>query len=580
MCEQSRELANIFDIMANGLEIQNDHPRGLAYRRAAENLRALEKPLEQIQQAEKLETIPGIDKSLAGEIAEYLHTGRLTTYKNLQDQIPMSLLELLEIPGMKPHRARIFWEKLGIISVDDLRNAASTNQLRSIKGVGPRTEQKILNGIRAWMRQRTGRIPLGVAWPLVQEILQTLRDVPGTHHAEPAGSLRRMRETLGDLDLIAAGDNPDAIMQRFRSLPMVENVIHSGAAKTSIHTIDGMQVNLMVFPLERWGSVLQYFTGSQAHNVRLRTLAQQMNLNLSEHGFIRTDDTHIIYEQESKVYQHLHLPWIPPELREGRGELTAAAKDELPRLVKRSEIQGDFQCHTSRSDGDHSLETMVRAAEAAGLRYLIVADHAANGPPGKGFTQQDIPALLAEISQINARMAGQFQAIAGVEVNIQADGSLNWPQAALAKMEFVVASIHTDYSLSQHQMTERLLSAIRNPYVDMIGHPTGRLIGHREASDIDMESVFKAARDHGTALEINAWPLRLDLNDSYIRRAVELGVPLAISSDAHDAESFVVLDFGVAMARRGWCSAAQLLNTRSAAAVRRWREERLHKRGI
>jgi len=497
----------------------------------------------------------------------------------LQGALPLGLLSLLNIAGMGPRRTRLLWEELGISSVEELAGAASAGQLHKIRGIGPVIEQKILESIRAWQRQRSERIPLGMAWPLTNDILDTLRTVPGVLAAEPVGSLRRMRETLGDLGLLVASTAAESVTARFCALPMVAAVVDTGSDHASICTSDGVQVDLRVVPPARWGSALQYLTGSHMHILHLNAIAHEQGLVLSEHGFHRLDNQDgppfRICAEESEVYAALGLPWIVPELREDRGEIAAALEGHLPCVVTRRDLQGDFQCHTTLSDGDDSLEAMAEAARAAGLRYFIVADHAGRD----GLHPEACDALLAEVARVNRRFDGDFRIIAGVEVGIQTDGTLEWPDEALARMEFVIASFHTDFGLPQAQMTARLLTALRHPHVDMIGHPTGRFLGKREGAALDMEAVLQVAADYGVVLEINAWPQRLDLSDMNVRRATALGVPLAISSSAHDRDGFAVLEFGVAMARRGWVEARHLLNTRSAEEVLEWRRQRLLRHG-
>lgn len=496
----------------------------------------------------------------------------------LQEALPPGLLSLLDIAGMGPRRTRLLWQELGVTSVEELAGAAGAGQLHTIKGIGPVIEQKILDNIRAWQRQHSERIPLGMAWPLVNDVLDVLRMVPGVSAAEPVGSLRRMRENLGDLGVLVAAETADLVLARFCALPMVDGVVEMGPAYAAIRTSDGVQVDLRIVPPERWGSALQYLTGSHAHNLHLNDLARQQGLALSERGFARLGDEDgppvRVCAAEAEVYAMLGLPWIPPELREDHGEITAALEGRLPSVVTRSDLQGDFQCHTTFSDGDDSLGAMAQAARAAGLRYMIVSDHAGRD----GMRPDACDTVLAEVARLNRRFNGDFRVIAGVEVGIQTDGMLEWPDEALARMEFVIASFHTDFGLPQPQMTARLLAALRHPYVDMIGHPTGRFQGKRERSALDMDVILQAAADYGVALEINAWPQRLDLNDMDVRRAATLGVPLAISSSAHDRDGFAVLEFGVALARRGWVEAHHLLNTRSADEILDWRKRRLMRR--
>ncbi|MBN1487305.1 MAG: DNA polymerase/3'-5' exonuclease PolX [Anaerolineae bacterium] len=577
MDSQTMELAAIFEEMADLLDIRGDsHHRILSYRRAAENLRTLDEPVSQVWRAGRLAQIPGIGSALAEKIETYLHTGQIEAYNTLRSEVPPSLLGMLAVPGLGPRRVALFWKTLNLTKVDELEEAAHTGKLRTIKGVGPRLEKNILDGIRALRRQREGRIPLGFAWPLVQEMLAALQEVPGVVQAAPAGSLRRMQETVGDLDLLVASEESAAVMERFRRLPMVSKVLLTGPMKTSIRTVDGIQVDLRVVHPQQWGSALQYFTGSQAHNIRLRALAQQKGLSLSEYGFQGDIET-IRCPDEADVYATLGLSWIPPELREDQGEIDAAIEGVLPNLVTMTDILGDFQVHTTWSDGDARIETMADAAKASGLRYLVVADHSAGrgGGSEKCVTPANVDNLLAEIKRVNTHLDASFRVLAGIEVEILEDGTLDWPSEVLAKLDFVIASLHTALNQPREQLTQRVLRAIRNPYVCLIGHPTGRVLGARPEADIDMEAVFAAAAKHHVALEVNAWPQRLDLNAGYIKRAVATGVKLAISSDAHDTEGLSVLPFGVAMARRGWAEASHILNTRPVAEIIAWCRSRV-----
>lgn len=575
MVDQRAELAMLFEQMADMLDIQGEnYHRIMAYRRAAETLRGLGQPLETLVEEGNLEALPGIGETLASKIQEYMNTGTLAAYEKLAGQVPFNLLEIFQVPGVGPRKTALFWHELGITTLEDLESAAQNGQLQRLRGIGVRTERKILEGIRSLVRQRSGCVPLAVAWPLAQEILEALRKVPGVTNAAPAGSLRRMRETVGDLDILVASDDPEPVMECFRTLPVAVEVLLSGATKTSIRTAEGLQIDLRVLPPARWGAALQYFTGNQGHNIRLRALAQTHGLSLSEYGFRAEDGSEFPCAAEAEVYARLGLPWIPPELRQDRGELEAALAGRLPRLVELADLQGDFQCHTTHSDGEQDIEAMARAARKTGLRYLVVSDHTAGMGLAPGMKPEDLDGVLAEVAAVNARLGGDFWVLAGAEVEIGPDGALVWPDALLARLDFVIASIHSGLNEPREQITRRLLRAIQNPYVDLIGHPTGRLLGRRDPADVDMEAVFRAARERGVALEVSAWPLRLDLNNIYVRRAVDLGVLLAISSDAHDVEGFAVLPFGVAMARRGWAEPQHILNTRTLEALREWRRLR------
>ena len=570
----NQTVAAIFAEMADILAIQGEnYHRIMAYRRAAENIAALGRPLEEVWRAGELETIPGIGKTLAAKIDELMRTGRLQAYEKLKAQVPEGVVAMLQIPDVGPRKAALFWKELGITSIDELEKAAKAGKLRDLPGMGARSEQKVLEGIQA-LKRRTGRVPLGIAWELAQAMLAALREVPGVVQAAPAGSLRRMRETVGDLDLLVAAEDPEPVMARFRELPQVAEVLLSGPTKTSIRTRDGFQVDLRVLEPARWGTALQYFTGSKAHNIRLRGLALDRGFSLSEYALKREDGSEILCATEEEVYAALDLPWIPPELREDRGEIEAALAGRLPDLIELADLQGDLQFHTTWSDGHASLLEMAEAARARGLRYGLVTDHSHGLGVARGVGPEELRRQRAEIEEVNRKLGGTFRVLAGVEVEVRADGSLDLPDEVLAELDLVVAAVHSGLRQSREQVTARAIAAIRNPHVDILAHPTGRLIGRREGADLDMEAVLRAAAETGTAVEINSLPLRLDLNDVHVRRAVELGVTLVINSDAHDPAGFDVLRFGVATARRGWATGADVLNTRSVEEVLAWAKRR------
>lgn len=566
----NHQVAAIFAEMADILDIQGEnYHRVMAYRRAAENIAALGRPLEEVWRAGELETIPGIGKTLAEKIAELMRTGRLQAYEKLKAQVPEGVVAMLQVPDVGPRKAALFWNELGITSIEELEEAARAGKLRNLPGMGVRSEQKVLEGIEA-LKRRTGRIPLGTAWELAQALLEPLRGVPGVVQAAPAGSLRRMRETVGDLDLLVAAEDPEPVMARFRTLPQVAEVLLSGPTKTSIRTHEGVQADLRVLEPARWGTALQYFTGSQAHNIRLRGLALERGLSLSEYALKRKDGAEILCAAEEEVYAALGLPWIPPELREDRGEIEAALEERLPDLIELGDLQGDLQFHTTWSDGRASLLEMVEAARARGLKYAVVTDHSHGLGIVHGMGPEELRRQRAEIDEVNRRLGGAFRLLAGVEVEVRADGTLDLPDEVLAELDLVVAAVHSGLRQGRGQVTARALAAVRHPHVDILAHPTGRLIGQREGADLDVEAVLQAATETGTAIEVNAHPLRLDLNDVYIRRAVELGVRLVISSDAHRPEDFGLLHFGVATARRGWATPAHVVNTRSVEEVLQW----------
>lgn len=566
----NRQVAEVFSAMADILDIQGAiYHRVMAYRRAADTIAALGRPLEEVWRQEELESIPGIGSTLAAKIDELMRTGELEAYQDLKAQVPEGVVAMLQITGIGPKSAARFWKELGVESIEGLERAARTGRLRDLHGFGAKSEENVLQGIEA-LHRRTGRTRLGDAWPLAQEMLAALRKVPGVVQAAPAGSLRRMRDTVGDLDLLVASEDPEPVMARFRELPAVAEVMLSGPTKTSIRTQRGFQVDLRVLEPMRWGTALQYFTGSQAHNIRLRGLALDQGLSLSEYALKRSDGSEILCPTEEQVYAELDLPFIAPELREDRGEIEAALAVDLPDLIALEDLQGDFQFHTTWSDGRHGLLEMGQAALAHGLRYALVSDHSHGLAVAGGLTVEDLQAQRAEIEAVDAQLGEDFRLLAGVEVEVRGDGSLDLPDEALAELDLVVAAVHTGLRKDREQVTARMLAAICNPHVDIIAHPTGRLIGERQGADLDMEAVFRAAAETGTALEVNALPARLDLNDVHVRRAVELGVHLVISSDAHSVEGFDVFRFGVATARRGWSTATDVLNTRPVEEVLRW----------
>ncbi|MGD2164275.1 MAG: DNA polymerase/3'-5' exonuclease PolX [Anaerolineae bacterium] len=570
----NRQVADIFSAMADILDIQGaNYHRVMAYRRAAENVAALGRPLEEMWREGDLKSIPGIGDTLASKIDELMQTGSLQAYRELQSQVPEGVVDMLEIPGVGPKSAARFWKELGITSIEGLDRAADAGRLRELHGFGAKSEENVLEGI-AFLKRRTGRTRLGDAWPLAQDLLSALRQVPGVVQAAPAGSLRRMRETVGDLDLLVAASDPSPAMERFANLPQVEDVMLSGATKTSIRTHEGFQVDLRVLEPARWGTALQYFTGSQAHNIHLRGLAQDRGLSLSEYALKLEDGGEILCASEDEVYDVLGLPLIPPELREDRGEIEAALEGDLPVLVDLEDLRGDLQFHTTSSDGRHSMLEMAEAARRNGLSYALVTDHSHGLGVARGLDVEGLREQRAEIAAVNDQLDGTFRVLAGVEVEVRGDGSLDLPDDMLADLDLVVASVHSGLRQPREQLTARMIGAIRNPHVDIVGHPSGRLIGEREAGDFDMEAVFRSAAETGTALEINAHPARLDLNDVHVRRAIELGVFLVISSDAHSADGFDLLRFGVATARRGWATAADVLNARSAEELLSWAKQR------
>ncbi len=564
----NQQVAEVFATIADMLQIKGEiiH-RVLSYRRAGESIAALGEDINDLWREERLTEIPGIGKTLAAKIDELLRTGQLEFYERLAEEVPLGVVDMLKIPDVGPKTAARLWQELGLTRIEDVERAARAGKIRTLSRMSEKTEAKILAGIDA-LRRRSGRTPLGIAWPLAQAMLDELAALPGVARASVAGSLRRMRETSGDVDLLVAAppDHTEAIMTHFRQLPQVHEVLASGATKTAIRTHDGLQVDLRVLDPARWGTALQYFTGSQAHNVRLRERARRQGLSLSENSFKQEDGGEVLCADEAEVYATLGLPWIPPELREDRGEFDGP----LPELITMDDIRGDLQMHSTWSDGANSIAELAEAAMARGLAYILVTDHSQSLGVAGGLSADELRRQGDEIRALNGQLGGKFRVLTGVETEIKADGSLDYPDELLAELDLVIASLHTGLRTGRERTTERMLAAIRNPHVDIIAHPTGRLIGRREGADLDMAAIFQAAAETDTALEINADFRRLDLSDIHARRAVELGVKLTIGSDAHEAGNVGALAYGVATARRGWVTAADVINTWPLTELLAW----------
>lgn len=571
----NRELAEIFDTIANLLEIKGEVIyKVLAYRRAAESLENLGREAAEYWREGELTEIPGVGKAIAEKIDELLTTGKLEFFEELTAQVPASLKEVLQVPDLGPKKVALFWNTLGITSLAELEAAARAGKLRDLPGMGAKSEAKVIAGIESLAR-RTTRIPLGRAWPTAQELLAQLRQVPGVAAAEAAGSLRRMRATVGDLDLLAAASDSAAVMEAFINHPLVARVLGKGETKSSVEYANGLRAQLWVHPPERFGTALQYATGSKDHNVRLREMALKKGLSLSDQSFLREDGSEILCATEEQVYELLGLPWIPAELREDKGEIQAALAGKLPDLIERSDVRAELHSHTTWSDGKLSVKEMAEAARQRGFKVLAITDHSPSLGVTGGLSIEDIRTQRAEIEAAQTELGDSIRLLQGTEMEIRADGTLDYPDEVLAAFDIVIASIHVSLRQPREKITERILNAIKNPHVDVIGHLTGRLIPDREGADLDMEAVLTAAAESGVALEINAHPARLDLEDVHARRAVQLGIPLSINTDAHSPADMDLMHFGVATARRGWVEAGDVINTWETDRLLAW----LRKRG-
>jgi DNA polymerase (family 10) len=560
----NHQVAAVLDEIGDILEIQGENRfRVAGYRRGAESIRALSRDINQVWQAGELETIPGVGGALSKKIDELLRTGQLAYLEKLHEQVPPGVVSLVQIPDVGPSKARVMWERLGITSIEAAEEAARAGHLHELPGFGAKTEAKILANIEALRRrEKSGRTPIGDALPAARALLAGLQAAaPGIEHAAIAGSLRRWRETIGDVDLVVASMAPEPIMAAFRTLPQVAEVIGGGSTKTSVRLNTGLQVDLRVLEPGRWGTALQYFTGSQQHNIELRELAQRMGWSLSEYALSSTkSDGERLCPNEEDVYATLGMPWIPPELREGRGEIAAALQKKLPTLVTLPDIKGDLHAHSTFSDGRNSLAEMAAAARARGYHYFAFTDHSQSLGVTGGMSPEDWRRQRDELAKVRAEFP-DLLILQGAEVEVRADGTLDYSDELLAEMDVVVAAVHVGHRQPREQITQRALNALYNPHVDILAHPSGRLLGRREPSEVDLEQVLQAAAETGTVLEINANPMRLDLDDVHVRRAVELGVLLAINTDAHSPADMEYLEYGIEVARRGWAEAGNVFNT-------------------
>lgn len=578
----NREIADIFENVATLLEIKGEiiH-RVLSYRRAGETIRELPRDLRAIAAEGTLTDIPNIGKTLAEKIVEMLETGKLEFYERLSAEIPPGLVNVVHINGVGPKKAKLFWKELGIITVPDLETAARGGKLRDLAGMGAKSEQKIIEGIESLARQ-TGRTPLGTALPAAQAILDSLLKLPGAIEGAIAGSIRRGRPTIGDVDLLIASDEAAPIMDAFVKMEQVARILGHGPTKSSVELLNGLQVDLRVLEKARWGTALNYFTGSQAHNIRMREIALKKGYSLNEHAFspvdkegnIIEDAPKILCATEEEVYATVGLPWIPPELREDSGEIEAAQANKLPNLITLKDMQADLHMHTTWSDGKLSIREMAEAAKARGLKYIVITDHSQYSAIAGGLSIERILEQQKEVRQVDAEIGDGFRVFHGVEMDIRSDGTLDYPDEVLEKLDFVVASLHFSLRQPREQITQRVLNAIRNPHVDLIGHPRGQLIPEREPADLDMDAVFEAAKQHGTALEINANPRRLDMEAQFARRAVEMGIPICIDTDAHAVDQMDLLYFGILTARRGWVTAESVINTWPVERFISWTQNR------
>ena len=567
---KQHDIAALFHQMADLLEYRGENVfRIRAYRRGAQNLESFSGDLERLSASGRLRELSGIGPDLAGKITEYLATGHVEAFDQLKRTIPQGVLELLGVPGIGPKTAKLLTEQLHIATIRQLETAARAHRLRRLPGFQEKKEDNILKNL-AILKRGQERMHLGIALPLANEVLQVLRNVPGVMRVSTAGSLRRMKETIGDLDLLAASTRPARVMEALRTSPLCTRLLVSGTTKTSFLAPSGIQVDVRVVEPNSFGAALQYFTGSKEHNVHLRELAIRQHLKINEYGVFRTaPSTRIGGREEEDVYRAVGLPWIPPELREDQGEIDAAKAGRLPSLVEARDLKGDFHIHTVWSDGSDSLEVMASAGAAHGYQYLAICDHSRSLKVAHGMSIQRLREQMAKIRAMNRR-ASRCRLLMGSEVDILSDGSMDYPDEILALLDFVVGSIHSGFGQGKERLTRRLIAAMQNPYVTLIAHPTGRLMGQRDAYPVDFDAIYKVAKHTNTALEINAYPKRLDLCDTAARNANTSGVMLAISTDSHSVDQLDQMAIGLGLARRAWLEPRHVLNGFSLDQLLQW----------
>ena len=570
--DANEAIADMFDTIADVLELQGDIPyRIRAYRNAARTIRDLPEPVEEYANAGKLETLPGIGKDLAAKIVEYLTTGRMSKYEEVISQVPPGLIELLHIPGLGPKRVRLLHEQLGINDLEDLREALDSGKIETLPGMGKKTVENIRRGLALYEASKE-RMPLGRALPIAEEIARQIDALPGTARVVIAGSARRMKETVGDIDILTIADNGEATIQAFVHFPQVREILAAGDTKGSVILHNGLQVDLRVVPPESYGAALHYFTGSRPHNIKIRTIARERGLKINEYGIFRGEER-IAGEEENDVFRILGMQWIPPELREDRGEIEAAMEGKLPTLVEQKDIRGDLQMHSKWSDGANTIRELALAARELGYEYIAITDHSPRVRVAGGMSIEEVWQRQKEIEAVNQEF-DDIRVLSGAEVDILPDGSLDYPDEVLAALDIVLVSIHSGFKMSREEMTNRILRAIENPYVHILAHPTGRVIGQREAYPVDLEAVLKRAAELGVAVEINGYYLRLDLNDVNAHHAKQLGCTISLGTDAHQADHLRMMRYAVGVARRAWLEPQDILNTKPLPDLLAWLQKR------
>lgn len=561
---ENAEIAQVLNQVADILELLGENQfRVGAYRRAAQEIESLPQDINEVYKQGKLDEIPGVGKSITQKIEELIKTGRLKELERLKKKIPLSLTKLLQIEGLGPKTVIFLYKKFKVTNLSQLKKLLRSHKLLQYKGFKEKTEENIWRGIKLYEKHKE-RFLLGRAYILAQQMVESLKNFKEVERVELAGSVRRMKETIGDLDILVTSKKPSKVMDYFVSLPQVEEIEVKGRTKTTVILKIGIENDLRVVSPDCFGAALYYFTGSKAHNIRVRRIALEKGLKINEYGVFRIkDNKKIAGQEEEEVFKAVGLKWIPPELREDRGEIEAALEGKLPKLVKLKDIKGDLHLHTNWSDGAHTIEEMVKKAIEKKYEYLAITDHASpmgiiQGIAGKRALEQ-----IREIKRIRKKYKNKIKLLSGVEVDILPDGRLYLPDEILKKLDIVIAAVHFNFRMSEKKMTQRIIKAIKNPWVKIIAHPTGRIIGKREGYSLDMEEIFSACQKYHTYLELNAFWNRLDLNDIHCRMAKEKGIKIVINTDSHNKMEMDNMKFGVGQARRGWLEKRDVLNTLS-----------------
>ena len=572
---KNKELADIFDRWANILEFMGDNPYHIrAYRNAARLIRDLSEDIEVLAREGKLTKLPGIGQRLQAKILEFLRTGKIEEFEKLKASVPDTIFTLLDIPGVGPKTVKLLYDRLGIRSLEDLKRAIERGDLLKLPGFGPKKVEKIRKGIELF-EKASGRILLGIAVFIADGIINQLKEHSAVERISVAGSTRRMKETVGDIDILATGKNLE-IIDAFVNLPNVKEVLWKGTKKATVIVEEGEQVDLRVIEPDSYGSALQYFTGSKSHNIHLRTICIKQGYKLNEYGLFK-GDVKIAGRTEEEIYEALGMDTPPPEIREDTGEIEAALEHKLPELIDYGDIKGDLHIHSNWSDGASTIEEIALKAIEMGYKYIAITDHSKSLRVANGLSEEDLLKRNEEIDRLNKKFQGKIKILKGTEVDILPDGSLDYNDEILSQLDFVVAAIHSRFTQDN---TKRILKAMENPYVNAIAHPTGRVIGQRESYPVDIEAVIKKAAETGTALEINAYYNRLDLKDVHCRLAVKYGAKLVISTDSHHVDHMWMIKLGVGTARRGWVEKKDVINAKGLRELQKFVKEKRKKFGI